>query len=530
MVVLFLAFLQSFTLGVAAATPAETAATVVIYNVQDPYAKGLADFYCKARGVDPSHEIAVSAPLTEEISRSDYDVSLASPIRSEFQQRGYWMTSTDFQNRTTVIATQIRYAVLIRGIPLKIRECAHYPGDQKIQPAPVGGCNAASVDSELSILGLFSSQISGVINNPLYQGKGFDPTVKINPPAPLLMVARLDAPTPGEVMEMILGGLKAENDGLRGWGYADLRSVTDTNYAEGDQWIKAARDSLRRNGIPVISDDLPETFSGGFPITDAAAYYGWYSENIDGPFSKPSFRFLPGAVAVHLHSFSASTLHDPSKGWTAPLIVRGAAASLGNVYEPYLDLTTNLGVLCGALLAGRNLAESFYAAQPVFSWMAVLVGDPLYRPYARLHNPSQPPSVWTDYRSIILRHGGNVLQAAHDLVQRGRITGESLYPEALGAAQMDAGSFSAAKASFREAAKLSKDAKIRFRLVLEEARAFEKEGHPDKGASLLRHALAEFSATEERDLLLLWIARMDPPKPSPSPFPSSFPSPAPHAG
>lgn len=53
------------------------------------------------------------------------------------------------------------------GIPLKIKECGDYPGDAKIQPAPVGSCNAASVDSELSMLGLFTPQISGVLNNPV---------------------------------------------------------------------------------------------------------------------------------------------------------------------------------------------------------------------------------------------------------------------------------------------------------------------------------------------------------------------------
>jgi hypothetical protein len=190
------------------------------------------------------------------------------------------------------------------------------------------------------------------------------------------------------------------------------------------------------------------------------------------------------------------------------------------VYEPYLGLTTDLGVFSSTLLAGRNLAESFYRAQPVLSWMAVLLGDPLYRPYSRLKDPGPVPNVWTDYRNIILRHGGNVLQAAHDLVQQARSAHESLYLEALGAAQMDAGALPAAKASFREAAALTKDPRVSFRLVLEEARVLEKEGHPDKGASLLRRALPVFPAPEQRDLLLLWIARMDPPKPSPAPSPA----------
>ena len=36
-----------------------------------------------------------------------------------------------------------------------------------------------------------------------------------------------------------------------------------------------------------------------------------------------------GAVACHIHSFSASTLSNPVGYWTAPLLVRGAAFAPG---------------------------------------------------------------------------------------------------------------------------------------------------------------------------------------------------------
>ena len=247
---------------------------------------------------------------------------------------------------------------------------------------------------------------------------------------------------------MIEGGIKAEQEGLWGWGYIDLRSITSAGYAEGDQWIKAAGEAMRRQGIPVITDDLPETIQSGFPVTQAAAYYGWYAENIEGAFADPLFHFVPGAVAAHLHSFSAATLHDPLKGWTAPLILHGASASVGNVYEPYLSFTTDFGAMAASLLSGANLGESYYAAQPVLSWMSVLVGDPLYRPYAcfsRGDSISPSKSVWTDYRRIVLSHQGDVLSAAPDLVARARQGGQSLYIEALGSAQIDAGALSAAE-------------------------------------------------------------------------------------
>ena len=501
-----------------AATPEECASTVVVYNVNSPDGKGLADFYCKARGIDPSRQIPLMTSTNEEISRSDYDLTLAGPLRDLFVSRGYWSVTRDMMNRPIIVSSSVRYVALIRGIPLKIKECGDYPGDAKIQPAPVGSCNAASVDSELSVLGLFTPQISGILNNPVCNNAArsvFNP----QPPPSLLFVGRLDAPTVDAVKTMVLNGIQAEKEGLWGWGYIDLRSISDAGYVQGDRWIRSAGAAMRRYGIPVITDDLPDTYQSGFPVTDAAAYYGWYAESIDGPFADPFFRFVPGAVAAHLHSFSATTLHEPNRGWTGPLILHGASASVGNVYEPYLAFTTDFGTMASTLLSGANLAESYYAAQPVLSWMSILVGDPLYRPYACFvseDSTSPNKSVWTDYRRIVLAHGGNVLDAADDLKARAEQGGQSLYLEALGNAQMDEGKLTDAEASFRRASELSKQQVVQFRLLLETARCLEKEGSADKGAALLRQGLIRFNSSSQRGLLLAWISRLDPIKPAPA--------------
>jgi len=522
-----LALIVCFTAYLPASTPSEDAsATLVVYNVNDPDAKGLADFYCSARMIDPSREIPLSTPVAEEISRSDYDTTLAQPLRDEFVKRGYWVLSGGPENHPAVTWTQIRYVVLIRGIPLKIMPCSAYPGDSKIQPDPIGGRNEASVDSELTLLGLFSSQISGVMKNPLCNTNlAADFHAQI-PPC-FLFVARLDAPTATTVRNMVSDGITAEKEGLWGWGYIDLRSITDPGYVIGDQWIKQAGEAMRQQGIPVITDDLPDTFQAGFPITDAAAYFGWYAENINGPFAENSFKFVPGAVAAHLHSFSAVTLRDPMKGWTAPLLTRGASASVGNVYEPYLAFTTDFGVMEAALLAGCNLAESYYMAQPVLSWMSVLLGDPLYRPYATLNSAEIPnTSVWTDYRQIIRSHRGSVLKSAIDLVHRAREKKQSLYLEALGAAQLNKGYLPAAEASFREAGQIETNPIIQFRLLLEQSRVLEKEGRGLAAAALLSKNLSRYTESSQKGLLLAWIARMEPIKPTPTPPVSSSAPPA----
>lgn len=70
----------------------------------------------------------------------------------------------------------------------------------------------------------------------------------------------------------------------------------------------------------MIYDDQPATFPDGYPMSDCALYFGWYADAVAGPFTQLEFRFVPGAVAVHIHSFSASTLRNENANWVVELI------------------------------------------------------------------------------------------------------------------------------------------------------------------------------------------------------------------
>ena len=110
-------------------------------------------------------------------------------------------------------------------------------------------------------------------------------------------------------------------------------------------------------------------------------YFGWYAADIKGPFMLPGFRFPPGAIAVHIYSFSAHTLHSSTKGWCGPLVARGVTATVGNVYEPYLELLHRPELLVEALSRGTTFVEAAYFALPALSWQSIAIGDPLYRPF-----------------------------------------------------------------------------------------------------------------------------------------------------
>jgi hypothetical protein len=100
--------------------------------------------------------------------------------------------------------------------------------------------------------------------------------------------------------------------------------------------------------------------------------------------------------------------------------------------------------------------------------MGVVIGDPLYRPYATWRTVATSPAgdAWRSYREIVLK-AGNVLQAAAALQQAGQQTGNSLFDEALGSARMDAKDWAGAIASFDEARKLTTDPAVSVRLDLE---------------------------------------------------------------
>jgi tetratricopeptide (TPR) repeat protein len=112
-------------------------------------------------------------------------------------------------------------------------------------------------------------------------------------------------------------------------------------------------------------------------------YVGWYDGDVSGPFARPKVEFMPGAVAYHLHSFSASSLRTTDRHWVGPLLAKGATATLGCVEEPYLVGTPEMANFSRAFLyGGFSFGEAAYVCQASLSWQTTVVGDPLYRPFA----------------------------------------------------------------------------------------------------------------------------------------------------
>ncbi len=519
--------LMAAAAGLPAAAPSrEAAATIVVYNSGDPASKALAEYYAGKRDIPASQLVGLACPPDEEISRSDFLVDIESPLRARFTKSGWWRIERNENDRRAVTAATIRFVAIMRGVPMKIRPKAVPPTAQDAPNPPpetaaqmLGRHDEASVDSELAALFAPGHDIAGPVENPYY--RSFTPVLDVPAAAAPLLVCRLDGPSDAVVRRMIDDSLAAERQGLWGWAYLDERSISSGPYAMGDEWLAATGAILRKQGVPVITDEAPETLPRGFPVTDAALYYGWYEPGVTGPFAEPDFRFVPGAIAVHLHSYSASTLRNARAAWTAPLLAAGAAASMGNVYEPFLELTVHFDVLQDRLLNGLTLAESAYAASRVVSWMGVVVGDPLYRPYASLLSLSADaaPNRWGKYRALILTAGGDPLAAAGSLRELAEATGDSMPLEALGQAQAAGGRVDAALETLSAAARIARKSPVRFRLALEQIDILRHAGRRAEARAKISAALQTFPSSEAQLALGRIVLAITPKPPEPAPGP-----------
>jgi uncharacterized protein (TIGR03790 family) len=352
------------------------AETLVIFNPDFPGSEALAQHYANARGIPEQRLLALPCSNADDISRTDFNTQIRDPLRRQFDQHQWWQRGDNKKLSsaftTAIQSSQIRIITLIRGVPIRITREASSP--------TAGKEDEASVDSELTLLGMEPYSLPGFIPNPFFKSPlGFH---KFTEAPGLFLVSRLDGPDDTTVLRMIDDASATEKTGLTGRAVIDL-ARKDGPYEQGEEWLRRCALLYRKQGIPVYVDRASDVIPQHWPLPDTALYFGWYRDRVSGVFEDPSFRFSQGAVVCHLHSFSAAHLRNPTQHWSGPLLLRGAAATLGNVWEPYLPLTCHLNLFNELLLAGATLAEAAWFASPSLSWMQVVLGDPLYRPFKK---------------------------------------------------------------------------------------------------------------------------------------------------
>jgi uncharacterized protein (TIGR03790 family) len=395
---------------------------VVIYNNRMPESRELAFYYAQRREVPTNQVFGFNLPTTEAMKRAEFRDDLQKPLLKALERQKLFVIRSDIIPATRdktgdvvqkVTAARVRYATLCYGVPVRILSDPDLsePGAEKMRPEMRR--NEASVDSELAALPMLiqGHPLYGPARNAAY---GVTNAAWLHPTNGVWMVARLDGPSAQIARGLVDKAMDAETNGLWGRAYFDLRGLTNSNYKVGDDWIRSAADIIRRVGFETVVDDQPETFTAAFPMSQIAFYAGWYDGQVSGPFTRPKVEFMPGALAYHLHSFSAHTLRAPDQYWVGPLLAKGATATMGYVEEPYLEGTVNVAALVADFtFFGFSFGEAAYAAQQVVSWQTTVVGDPLYCPFGRKIAGEQIGDRFRDLHLQLLEQRSKLIEWSH---------------------------------------------------------------------------------------------------------------------
>lgn len=367
---------------------------VVVYNSKVPESKTVADHYAAKRQIPAEQVVALDLPADYAITRKDFLERLNGPLLKKLEDAKLLVfspatnkpagTPASFKPYRRVVEARIRYAVLCYGVPVKILKDPDLIEEGTASVQPELKRNEAAVDTQLALLPISDQKIpwTGPLPNPFYNMTN---AAAFHPTNGLLMVTRLDGPSPEIARSLVDKAMEAETNGLLGRAYFDARGLaTNDSYFLGDNWIIGAANMAKRFGFETELDTQPTTFSAGHPFSHVAYYLGWYDQTVTGPFTRPKVEFMPGAFAYHLYSFAAANIRTANNSWVGTLLEKGATCTMGAVDEPYLMLTPDLNAFTGRfLILGFSFAEAAYASQPALSWQTTIVGDPLYRPFAR---------------------------------------------------------------------------------------------------------------------------------------------------
>ena len=394
--------LVNFAISLPAQTNAALAKEmVIVVNRNDPDSLSIGQHYARQRGIPESRIVQLSAPIKETITIAEYAKTVANPLLNALIEnewvKGVKDRSKDAygRERLSVSIHNIPFVVLIKGVPLRIANDPLLLEESTANLSAQFRVNNGSVDGEIALL-LASPQTSmtALVPNPYFEKSSISSTDANR----LLRVTRLDGPTKANVMNLIDRTLKAEEIGLMGRAYID----TGGPHAKGDEWIRAAGAIAEAAFFDIDYETSKRAMNHRDRLDAPAIYMGWYRPHAQAQWRSPRWPVPPGAIGFHLHSFSGTSVRS-TKTWLGAFVAQGYCATVGNVYEPYLEYTHRPQVLLAHLMSGGNFGEAVALSTPSLSWQSVAIGDPLYRPFKvslAEQLKSSEGSTFTAYASI----------------------------------------------------------------------------------------------------------------------------------
>jgi len=350
---------------------------LLIVNDDSPYSIDIADYYQLKRGIPESNICHINSPVTETVTRNDYNTFVRNPINSYLDSYG--------------LSDNIYYILTTKGVPLRIKEqYTDDDGDKDGPDYPYNIFDRASVDSELTLLDYLYDDLDDICgheDNPYYAQNESFKDFRDRTGEKLYLVGRLTGYETDSNEDDLPDDVKALIDRAQGPSVPGVfildEDPTRTGLLEyGNNWMDEADEILTNQGAITYHDET-ETFVNN--QSDILGYCSWGSNDINSPSSPYYSSSTPGNwangaltttyVSSSARSFNTGTYYGQSL--IADLIHLGASGAQGHVYEPYLGSCARPQILFPRYFAGYEMLESYYMATPWLSWQEVNVGDPL---------------------------------------------------------------------------------------------------------------------------------------------------------
>jgi len=378
---------------------------MVVTNGNCGNSVAVGEYYCSRRGVDLNHilKLQLAQDIGCQISRRDYEAKIAEPVRQKLNT-AQWGQAIRCLVTVYGVPTKVGPRGKLRGLDDELQKLKKWLAQNQVAGEIIGDGTAdsaaqqaenvkiagvrsridtiegretdASLDSELSMVLFDDYELYRWQPNALKVGSLWTKSRT-------LMVSRLDGPGPDIARGLVDKAINAEEKGLKGKAYIDSRGLGREEAAifrHFDNSLANLATILKfRTNMEVCHEDTAKLFQPG-ECPDTAIYCGWYSlkNYVD------AFDFAEGAVGYHIASWEAVDLRNAqSSQWCPAMLKDGITVTMGAVSEPYLRAFPEPEDFFSKLLQGQCVVEAYYHSKPFNSWQLLLIGDPLYRPFAR---------------------------------------------------------------------------------------------------------------------------------------------------
>ena len=344
----------------------ESESILLIYNVQDSDSVAIKDYYASdttGRNISDDMILEMDLSLSESITREQYDDQIKTPVETHILNNN--------------LKYRIKYIVLTKGIPLKIR---------KTHGSDYSDLDYAAIDSEMTLLFSGPYNLDGRIINPYYgspAGRFYHPfKYTWGGTRMSYLVTRLAAWDLVEVYSMIDRALDPYS-GPDAYAILDGGTWYDRMEAAGNIYESMGFNYLFENAeVFLTADTIDDPLISDYVI----AYTGHgihHSPNPPGGglyIFELGFGLLNGAIFNTYESSNCTTFNEASRsshGMVGDWIRIGGTGGIGHVYEPWSDAVGDERFLYPRQVDGHNLAESCYMSCKYISWTETIVGDPL---------------------------------------------------------------------------------------------------------------------------------------------------------